>query len=244
LRKTIFLIIFQALYCNQDCKKSHEDVHKYDCVLGPHLHRLDSKRLVLLSYRTVINLGPDELYKEWKNQTGLKDKKERSTKSILGFENGKYLSSSYHPIKCLIYHDESLTEEELTRYCIDSIIISELMYKNTEFYASFVDDNELLELKNFAAYLMLLHQMNFPCNAHSLNVLQLSSANPPAEEIQGATTTDFGAGAFALLSMINHSCDPNVTRITLSNGMNAVVTIRGLKEDEEVLDNYGAHYAL
>jgi hypothetical protein len=238
-------IRLQAVYCNESCLKSHTGLHECDCLLSSYLHRLDVKRLVLLSYRTLTMLGPQKLYEFWKLEPPNKHNygHKEISQSILGFENGKYMSSSYHTINCLIYHDESLTVEELSRYCIDSIIITELLDKKTSFFQSFPKD-EINELKDFAASLILLHQMNFPCNAHSLNSLQLSSPNPPAEEIQGATTTDFGAGAFSLLSMINHSCDPNVTRITLSNGVNAVVTIRKLRTGEEVLDNYGAHYAL
>lgn len=43
---------------------------------------------------------------------------------------------------------------------------------------------------------------------------------------------------------INHSCDPNVVRINLEHGLNAVFTIKELKAGDEVLDNYGVHFAL
>lgn len=43
--------------------------------------------------------------------------------------------------------------------------------------------------------------------------------------------------------MINHSCDPNVVRVTLPNGTNGVVTIRHVHPGQEILDNYGVHFA-
>ena len=48
---------------------------------------------------------------------------------------------------------------------------------------------------------------------------------------------------FPLSSLINHSCDPNVVRHYYScNGV--VRSIRTIMKGEELLDNYGYHYAV
>jgi hypothetical protein len=64
---------------------------------------------------------------------------------------------------------------------------------------------------------LLRHLQNLPCNAHEVTELELgpspstsglSHGNSPRD----ATVHEIGAAAFATLSLINHSCDPNVVR--------------------------------
>lgn len=184
-----------------------------ECKISGFLHALKLKRLVHLAYRTIVKVGSRNLYNFWKREKSSQTK----VHGILGFdENGKYKSSSYYPINCLIYHEQFLKEEEILEYCLDSILLVELLDKRTDYFKSISSNEskeEQEEFKYFVASILLLHQKNFPCNAHSLNSLHLANKPPSAEDIVEASTTDFGAGAFALLSMINHSCDPNVTRL-------------------------------
>lgn len=160
------------------------------------------------------------------------------------------MSSSYYPIFCLIHHDASLHEEELRQYATDAILLIQLLDEKTEFFKSVQYDQatdsgeEVQNFKYFAASIILLHQMNFPCNAHSLNFIKLPNQYPTPDDIVQASATDFGAGAFALLSMINHSCEPNVVRISLINGVNAVIALKKISAGDEILDNYGVHFAL
>jgi hypothetical protein len=176
----------------------------YECKITGFLHLLQLKRLVHLAYRTLIKLGPKNLYKFWKKTNNVKSVNQHP---ILGFDtDGKYMSSSYYPIHCLIYHDSSLYEKELYQYATDSILLIELLDEKTDFFKSIhyeeSKNEEMENFKHFAASIILLHQMNFPCNAHSLNCIQLTNKqNPSSDDIVSASTTDFGAGAFALLSM-------------------------------------------
>merc|ERR1719277_2292478 len=87
---------------------------------------------------------------------------------------------------------------------------------------------------------LLRHLQNLPCNAHEITELEMganassSSSNSPRD----STIHEIGAAVYSTLSLINHSCDPNVVRHYYS--VNAVVrTIRTIRKGEEILDNYG-----
>lgn len=52
-----------------------------------------------------------------------------------------------------------------------------------------------------------------------------------------------GSGAFALCSLINHSCAPNVVRFS-SSGINVILVVRPIRVGEQIFDNYGPHHCL
>lgn len=59
-------------------------------------------------------------------------------------------------------------------------------------------------------------------------------------EILNIVWLQLGTGVFAVGSLINHSCDPNVYRLNdVKNGTLVVVTVRNLKKGEELFTMYG-----
>lgn len=55
------------------------------------------------------------------------------------------------------------------------------------------------------------------------------------------TFSRFGAGSFALTSLLNHSCAPNVERV-VDGITNHVVVRRVIKAGEQIFDNYGPNH--
>lgn len=84
--------------------------------------------------------------------------------------------------------------------------------------------NVSLQDKVSIGAVILRHLQNLPCNAHEISEMELftPSANTPAASTNGnakdSTVHEIGAGVFALLSLLNHSCDPNVVRHYYSSG--------------------------
>jgi hypothetical protein len=115
---------------------------------------------VNLAFRTLVKFGARDLYEFWKRSKPVGP-------GVLGFDEfGKYMSSSYYPIYYLVYHDQSLKEQEIFQYCLDSILLIELLDKKTDFFKSVAYEEfegEVEEFKYFAASILVLHQMNFPC---------------------------------------------------------------------------------
>jgi hypothetical protein len=64
---------------------------------------------------------------------------------------------------------------------------------------------------------LLKHLQNLPCNAHEITEMELpfaGSASGGAASGSGrdAIIHEIGAAVFGTLSLLNHSCDPNVVR--------------------------------
>ena len=65
--------------------------------------------------------------------------------------------------------------------------------------------------------IVLTHLQNLPCNAHEIAEIEV-----PAGSVKDSAQSEIGAASFGTLSLINHSCDPNVVRHYHSS--HAVVT--------------------
>lgn len=198
-------------------------------------------RNFLLAVRVITTLGPEAIKRlcDERQRHETQQQVQDSEARITGTENEIYRSDSYVPIYNLISHPDQCEQFELVSYTITALTISTILDHCTNFFDSMSES----KYKHFVASLLLLHFQNLPCNAHSLYNLGTKTGEFK-DWIRTATAEEYGAGAFALLSLINHSCDPNVFRINLRSGKTAVITLKHLKPGEELLDNYGHHYAL
>lgn len=76
-----------------------------------------------------------------------------------------------------------------------------------------------------------------------LHFVQVASVNTHALGFSNVGPTVFGGGLFALCSLVNHSCAPNVVRI--ADGItNVVVVRRVIKAGEQLFDSYGPPFCL
>ena len=54
---------------------------------------------------------------------------------------------------------------------------------------------------------------NLPCNAHEVSEMELSGGGGSKDGSgRDSSLNEIGAAVFGVLSLINHSCDPNVVR--------------------------------
>lgn len=83
------------------------------------------------------------------------------------------------------------------------------------------------------------HLQGLPCNAHSL-----SETTIPVESSLELVSVDYvGNALYPALSMVNHSCSPNVVRVTMASGQCVLKAIWPIMAGEQVLDNYSFHCA-
>ena len=55
--------------------------------------------------------------------------------------------------------------------------------------------------------ILLTHLQNLPCNAHEIAEIEV-----PSGSVKDSVQSEIGAASYGTLSLINHSCDPNVVR--------------------------------
>lgn len=135
-----------------------------------------------------------------------------------------YISDRYLEIHNLVGNTESRTVSDLFKRSVDAAIIFHLV----KIYSTFFDSNE--EEKTFKD-ILLLHMQTAPCNFHSISEISENTEGAYAPE-------DIAAGAYAFLSMFNHSCNPNVVRQSFGPVL-VSRAIRSIKTGEQCFDNYG-----
>ncbi|CAI2727979.1 unnamed protein product [Schistosoma spindalis] len=66
----------------------------------------------------------------------------------------------------------------------------------------------------------------------------------PGIDLNRLTSTEISTCLYPVLSLINHSCDPNITNITIDKFQCAIYSIRPIEQNEIIYGNYGLHYAV
>jgi hypothetical protein len=62
---------------------------------------------------------------------------------------------------------------------------------------------------------LLKHLQNLPCNAHEIAEMELPASGSSSSAGSSGSSVihhEIGAAVFGTLSLLNHSCDPNVVR--------------------------------
>ena len=219
------------MFCNEECRsKCWERFHSVDCPLLPAISKNVGK-MALLALRILLvssykGREIKRLFKEVEEFEAPVDPR------TMGFnQEGKYISSDYKPIHFLVGHSERRANADLFRRSVTAACLLHCLENLTNFFGTAVDD----EMYFFCGGLLLHHLQSLPCNAHEVSEMIVNKGSFESQEI--------GAAAYATLSLLNHSCDPNVVRHSYQDWA-VLRAIRPIKDGEEIVDNYGYHHAL
>jgi len=215
--------------------------------------------------RTIWTVGAQELYRIWRqkdpsylNTLSLTKEKVNEKKYLPGTnpETGVYASDSYYQIFHLITHHGSLSATEISALTniLQAMIFTQVIERETNFFEKPKESCSSEEFENFLDFisaLVLHHIEGIPFNSISIDAVaglesvsgysRLLSAGPIElqEKIRELQYPQYAAATYSVCSLINHSCNPNVTRIPdLRSGRMAIVTLRGLKAGEELVTSY------
>lgn len=130
-----------------------------------------------------------------------------------------YKSNRYYELDKLVGNTEKRSVSDLTGRSITAALVYHLIDRFSNFFERFDVRDEFKEA--------VLKQLQVAaCNFHEVN------------ELQGINLVQFGDGAYPVLSMFNHSCNPNVTRTNYGT-TNVLYAIRTIKNGQQCYDNYG-----
>ncbi|KAL0274623.1 UNVERIFIED_CONTAM: hypothetical protein PYX00_002712 [Menopon gallinae] len=211
-----------SMYCSDKCLEDSKEGHKIECRVLEIVTALEASTMELLSLRTLIDASQQgqtlgELFKEL-------------NESDTNGEETPYNSDDHINIYKLVGNTEKRDSSDVLCKSLSASIIVYILDKIGNFF-ELHSGKKKEQLMCAAGGLILRYLQSMPCNAHEIS----EYCDDSYEEI--------GAGAYATLSLINHSCDPNVVRHSYGN-MLALRAIRPIKKGEQLLDNYGYHYAV
>ncbi len=168
-------------------------------------------------------------------------------------EEGIYDPADYRTVHTLVANSRHRGVGDLFKRSLMALYLLRILEMTPFFYNGGADPrNVSLQDKKAMGAVILKHLQNLPCNAHEVSEMEIASSSgatgsttsgPPSGSPRDTTVREIGAAVFGVLSLLNHSCDPNVVRH--SYGATAAVrAIKTIRRGEELLDNYGYHYAV
>jgi len=229
-------------FCSEDCRvEAWESFHKIECqqldmILGSNIGKN-----AMLAFRILTSSG--KIYLEYVvnkvREESSRPEAENPPEKIGYNEDGVYDASDYRTIYTLVGNTKQRGVGDLFKRGLMAAFMLRMLELTPFFFNGGSDPrNVKLQDKVLVGGILLTHLQNLPCNAHELSEVEI-----PASSVKDSSQSEIGAAAYGTLSLINHSCDPNVVRSYYSTHA-TVKTIRSLKAGDEILDNYGYHYAV
>ncbi|XP_058454681.1 SET and MYND domain-containing protein 4-like isoform X2 [Malaya genurostris] len=218
-----------TMFCSEICQqKAFESYHRIECPIIKHMQKLFTK-VILMALRTTtvaissFSYNLEDLMKHVEALEG---------SSLNPFDldwTDLHAKQVYSTIHMLSTNQALRNPSDLIQRSVFSIVMSKALLTNTSL-RDICGSNE--SYRNLIQQLIFRHAQTSPINMHPITYV-----NPSLGE-----TVRFAGGAFPILSMVNHSCAPNVLRMTLSNGQTALVVDRPIKKGGQLFDDYGFHH--
>lgn len=217
-----------VMFCSEECRKiGNEKFHKYECGLVTALDELFSKTY-LIALRTFfealdVSKTPAQL-KEFLDS--IKD----SNSTIMDFkytDPESQRKNALHSLDALVTVEKSpfCTVSDLFQRSNVCAILCNVMLNHSPALKSILQTES--DKKLFRTFIFKQTQIS-AMNYHGLNSL-----------LQGSIEQkQFGSASLPFCSLINHSCAPNVVRVSFGTNV-YVITNRTIKKGEQIFDNYG-----
>ena len=223
-------------------------IHRYECSCLPSFHYMYAVDQLLTAVRIILKVGPQELFRLFETQ----DPAYFNPKQPFGTEtNSIYESKSYQAVLHLRTHSDKLHFMKLLSNAQHALIATSILVKETEFFRDIPAERKM-EFQKFVAALMVHHIEAEAINAVAMREVSGLEDVSFAESYSGKVPCarlaqipgcvkfrEFAGALYPLFSLINHSCDPNVSYLNhTTNGTIVVMAQRALKKGEPLFITY------
>lgn len=238
--------MFQAMFCNEECRSAcWEQVHRVDCSLNKMLVVLDFSKIDLIAVRTLLTATKQykSLEELLKVTVKLESTDGGNPKTNCLDENGHYNSADYISVHRLVGNVKLRSNADIFRRAATAAYIVHFLSKSTDYFSSASEEkiNEIFSncqlkspvssVKMFIGGLLLHYLMIVPSNAHEISEMVLQKGNSKKVEFE---STEIGGALYPIMSLMNHSCDPNVVRNSHKGDLNVLTAIKFIAAGEHV----------
>ncbi|XP_078000024.1 protein-lysine N-methyltransferase SMYD4-like [Glandiceps talaboti] len=227
-------------YCSVKCREeSWNEYHSLEC---KHLDFIQNIGLGMghLAFRIVVKTGLPFLlkFREQQLQHGITNPETGVANPEDGFlgcnDKGVYINE-YYSIHHLVTNSHQRTVGDLFKRTVKAICLLKCL-QGTDFFKSAQAREYDFDIHAYIGGIILTHLQNIPCNAHEISEYELYKSS-----VEKCEFVEVGSGLYATMSLLNHSCDPAVTRNCYSD-VCVVRATRNVNKGEEIVDNYGYLY--
>lgn len=138
----------------------------------------------------------------------------------------KYMQQLLLAMNSLCTNEEKISEVEKFRRAIVCTIACDFLKNHSKLCNVLVNEQNEIFFMNF----LFKHSLIAESNYHELYALSPLKPHQVNEQ--------FGVGGFPFSSLLNHSCTPNVFRLTF-DGKNYIIASKRIEKGEQLFDNYG-----
>lgn len=207
-----------------------DSYHQYECGLTDFLSRttrdVNTGQHGLLALRTVLKADRRLII--------IANEQEKSPES---YASQVFDSANYDTVHRLVDNSSQRSTTDIFRRTVMAVYLTSLIQIR--------DGKDRPDEVLATAVLRLLQ--SYPCNAHEISHMAIPVpsgfySQSKSLQLQQIQSCEIGSAAFPVVSLMNHSCNPNVVHLCYGDVM-VVKVIHRIARGEEILDNYGYHYA-
>uniref|UniRef100_A0A1I8N6E5 Protein-lysine N-methyltransferase SMYD4 n=1 Tax=Musca domestica TaxID=7370 RepID=A0A1I8N6E5_MUSDO len=219
-----------VMFCSEECReKAVNTFHKYECPVIDFLQTMFNK---IHGIALRVCLSALELFPTIEELMAFCEDPDNQNRSAFDLDYNNFTAKEhYRAIHGLVTNQHLRSVSDLFQRSVVCAVLKHFMI-------NFSPLKEYLggeEGENFFTELLFRHLQTSPSNMHGIDLVE------QVNETKDDTT--HSSGAFAFLSLLNHSCAPNIVRIY--KGCKAYVFVfRPIEAGGVLYDNYGAHFAI
>lgn len=213
-----------AMFCSQTClNQAHDEHHRFECPISDYLQTLFNK-IHMSALR--VTLKALQSFESIDEMIRFCSEHESSNVTTFSLDHTCDLSSleRYKPVHCLATNQEKRKPSDLFQRATIAAVLKNQLLKHTKLKDILPTDDSQ------SAFVEILsrHLQTAPTNFHTLDL-----AETPA-----MSGIEYANGAYPFCSLLNHSCAPNICRMSIGRKM-MVFALRVIKQGEQLFDNYG-----
>ncbi|XP_075680336.1 protein-lysine N-methyltransferase SMYD4-like [Dermatophagoides pteronyssinus] len=211
-------------YCSNECRKnSWQQYHQYECSFLPFLWQFGIGHLVYcLMAKTDVDLILD-IYQDSLNKSSKEI--EQNLQPFLQ-PSSSTSKSTYHALFSLKTHQNQMNPVDIFFYRMTATLIIELLFRKNRYQTL-----KIKHLKQILIDVCFRHLCQTIFNSHTIMI-------PDSNDCSIPIATAF----YPSLSLLNHSCDPNI-QIIFKNGIECFIrSNRTIRSNEQIFNCYGINY--
>ncbi|KAK2155570.1 hypothetical protein LSH36_236g00004 [Paralvinella palmiformis] len=218
----------KVLYCCEDCREaSWQEYHSYECEYLIPLLTSGTGSIAHLALRIILKTGLVKILKYKKNP--FSDQPDAS--QSLFIYRGTYMGG-YMGLYNLLTHANDRSRNDLFQFTVLAVYLLEIL----ELVGFFpLDDSVDSRLRSRVGGILLRFLQIISCNGIEITEMHVANA------LQKSNPDTIGLGLFPTVSLLNHSCDPNLELI-FYNDTCAVRAIQNINSGKEFCIDYGYLY--
>ncbi|KAJ6633361.1 SET and MYND domain-containing protein 4 [Pseudolycoriella hygida] len=218
-----------AMFCSKKCmKKANAEYHNIECAISDIMLDVFHKMQVI---GLRVSLKAMNTFQSTDDMIAFCTEANDANFTTFSFNHANELTplEQCQQIYCLATNEEKRKPHDLfLRAVVTTVLWKQLMEHTTLADA-------LPDTKSQSTFIEILfrHMQIASTNFHTLDVAELPLS----------ASVDYGSGAYPFCSLLNHSCAPNICRMSVGRKM-ILFALRVIHPGEQLFDNYGYHHCL